>query len=90
MVHIEVDLDPELVFMKPQQAIQQLSLIVLAERESLLRRFRGTTWNNSSTKGVVCDCSQTTITIELPDKTKKELPITTARLRQLLAATTTR
>jgi hypothetical protein len=87
---IEIDVDPATMFSKPQQVIQEFSLILLSERIKLLERVKGMEWNNSTTKGRIVDCSNNAIVIELPSKERQELQLTGQRLRQLLAAATTR
>lgn len=89
MVKIELDVDPAVMFMKPHQAIQEFSLLLLSERQRLIEKIKGTEWSNSTTKGRIVDCSSNIITVELPNKEKKELQITGSRLRQLIAAVTT-
>ena len=90
MVKIEIDVDPVTMFTKPQQAIQEFSLLLLSERLKLLERVKGMEWSNSTAKGKIVDCTNSVIVIELPSKEKQELQLTGQRLRQLLAAVTTR
>lgn len=79
--------DDEQLFVRPHQIVQSLALLVTKEREDLISQLRGAEWNNSTTKGKVVDCTTQHIVVQLPDKTKQELPLTQARLRQLLATT---
>lgn len=90
MVKVEMDVDTTMLFMKPQHVIQQFSLRILQERQTLLESMKGLEWKNSSTSGKVEDCSTTVIVIQSADGKKHELPLTGQRLRQLLAAVTTR
>ena len=90
MVKLEMDVDPVTMIVKPQQAIQEFSLILLGKRQQLLDSLKGMEWNNSTTHGKIVDCSANSITVELPNKEKKELQMTGPRLRQLILAATTR
>ena len=90
MVKMEIDVDSTLLFLKPNQLIQQFSLRILQERQALLDSMKGIEWKNSSMSGKVEDCSTTTIVIQSTDGKKHELPLTAQRLRQLLTAVTTR
>ena len=90
MVKVEMDIDPSILFLKPEQVIQQFSLRVLQERQHLLDDMRGLEWKSSSACGIVEECSTTTIVIMGPDGKRHELPLTGSRLRQLLTAATTR
>ena len=88
MVKLELDVDPQTLFLSPQQPLQLFSLLIAKEREALLQNIRGMKWENSTTKGTVVDCTCKVILIQLPDGTRTELPVTKGRLTQLLAATT--
>jgi len=90
MVKLEIEVDPEVLFMKPEHALRQFSLVVAKTRESMRSSMKGIEWNNSTSKGTVYDCNTTQIVIMQPDKTLTQIPLTGTRLRQLVAATTTR
>jgi len=90
MVKLELDVDPVNLFMKPEHALQQFSLVVAKARESMLSSMKGIEWNNSTSKGTVHDCNTAHIVIRQPDNTLTQIPLTGARLRQLVTATTTR
>ena len=90
MRKIEMDIDENVLFMNPQQAIQEFSLKLLADRAKLVDNIKGMEWKNSTTKGKIVDISTNIITVETQDKKKHELPVTSHRIRALLAAVTTR
>ena len=90
MVKLEIDVDPSLLFLKPQHVMQTFSLHVLQKRQELLEGMKGLEWKNSTASGRVHDCTSTAVVVLLPDGTKQELPLTKARLSQLCAAATTR
>lgn len=90
MVKITVDVDPSVLYMRPQQAIQQFSLELLKEREVLLRSLKGIRWNDKTACGNVVECTPNYIIIEGEDRRRQEVQMTGQRLRQLLAAATIR
>ena len=87
---LTITVNPVELFMTPEHAIQKFSLLVLQEQQRLVDKMIGLEWNNSQATGKVVDCTCNVIVVKTAENKRHELPVTGPRLRQLLAATTTR
>ena len=89
-VTLTLEVDPVDLFMSPQHAIQRFSLMLLREQQNLMCSVKGMQWSNSTTSGKVVECSPRSLVVLTTENKREELALTGPRLRQLLAATTSR
>lgn len=86
MTHLTYDLDDTALVLRPHHELQKLALSLFVEREKVMESIKGKTYNG----GVIVDANFRGVVVESEDRTRKMVPLSEARMRQLLAGTTSR